>query len=133
MYNVLYSQSSYITHPTVPPPPLRLDVMSKHSSSKVTSQQVDLAMLLYRIPRITQTWQRYANHFSGGTTNSMTGGATRDPMNVGYRFPSGKRIDLLDFREMRRKASMLKTQLTDVRNARKAQRERYVVTQRHHS
>ena len=101
-----------------------VDVMSKHSSSKVTSQQVDLAMLLYRIPRITQTWQRYANHFSGGTTNRMTGGATRDPMNVGYRFPSGKRIDLLDFREMRRKAAVLRSQLTDVRNARKAQRER---------
>ena len=71
--------------------------------------QAELAVLLYRLPRMTSMWSKLAK-------------AADSAMIVGCRGPRGTKIDL-NFKQMRKRISYLKKTLEDVRSTRTAQRQ----------
>jgi len=85
-----------------------LDIIAQNSKSAESAMQAELAILLYRLPRMTRMWRQYAK-------------PVENHLCVGCRGPGNKRIDL-DFKYMRKRISCLKETLNDIRNHRTAQR-----------
>jgi GTPase len=86
-----------------------LDIMAKNSKSAESSMQAELALAIYRLPRMTSMWGKLAK--------------TREyHLSIGCRLPSGKNLDL-DFKQMRQRISYLKRTLDDIRMNRTTQRQ----------
>ena len=86
-----------------------LDIMAKSSKSAESSMQAELALAIYRLPRMTSMWGKLAK-------------AREYHLSIGCRLPSGKNLDL-DFKQMRQRISYLKRTLDDVRANRATQRQ----------
>jgi GTPase len=85
-----------------------LDIMIKNCQSKESSMQAELAMAIYRLPRMTPMWAKLAK-------------TSEHHLSIGSRGPGGKNLDL-DFKQMRKRISCLTKTLEDVRCIRTAQR-----------
>lgn len=85
-----------------------LDIIAQNSKTAEGSLQGELAILLYRLPRMTAMWKILAKPIEKS-------------LSVGYRGPGGKRIDL-DFKMMRKRIRFLTKTIKDVRALRSLQR-----------
>jgi GTPase len=85
-----------------------LDIMIRNCQSKESSMQAELAMAIYRLPRMTPMWAKLAK-------------TSEHHLSIGSRGPGGKNLDL-DFKQMRKRISYLTKTLEDVRCIRTAQR-----------
>ena len=85
-----------------------LDIMIKNCQSKESSMQAELAMSIYRLPRMTPMWVKLAK-------------TSEHHLSIGSRGPGGKNLDL-DYKQMRKRISYLTKTLEDVRCIRTAQR-----------
>ena len=91
---------------------LILDIFALHANTREGKLQVELAQLEYRIPRLTRMWTHLARQ-AGGRAGGMGGG-------VGLRGPGETQLEA-DRREIGRRISFIKEQLSSVR----AHRERH--------
>lgn len=93
---------------------LILDVFAAHARSHEGKIQVELAQLVYRLPRLTRMWTHLARQ-AGGRSGSNSG--------VGVRGPGETQLEV-DRRRVRQRISRLRRELTDIANARSGHRER---------
>lgn len=91
---------------------LILDIFAQHALTHEGKLQVELAQLEYRLPRLTRMWTHLARQ-TGGRAGGASGG-------VGVRGPGETQLET-DRRDIRRRISIIRDQLEDVR----AHRERH--------
>jgi GTPase len=99
---------------------LILDIFAQHAQTREGILQVELAQYEYRLPRLTRAWTHLARQAGGG------GGRTGSKGGVGLRGPGETQLEI-DRQEIRRKITMLKSELEKVREHRerhRAQRKR---------
>jgi GTP-binding protein HflX len=94
---------------------LILDIFAQHASSREGKLQVELAQCQYRLPRLTRLWTHLVRQ-SGARAGGVKGG-------VGLRGPGETQIET-DRRLMRKKISVLKRELEEVRSHRKHRRQK---------
>ncbi len=90
---------------------LILDIFAQHANTREGQLQVELAQYEYRLPRLTRAWTHLARQAGGG------GGRTGSAGGVGLRGPGETQLEV-DRREIRRRISMLKEELEEVRSHR---------------
>jgi GTPase len=93
---------------------LILDIFAQHARTREGALQVELAQYEYRLPRLTRQWTHLARQTGGGAARGGTGG-------VGLRGPGETQLEV-DRREIGRKISKLKEELSLVRAHRQRQR-----------
>ena len=93
---------------------LILDVFAAHARSHEGKIQVELAQLVYRLPRLTRMWTHLARQ-AGGRSGSNSG--------VGGRGPGETQLEV-DRRRVHQRISRLRRELTNIANARSGHRER---------
>jgi len=94
---------------------LILDIFAQHARTKEGQLQVQLAMLTYRLPRLTNMWTHLERQSAGARGRSNGG--------VGLRGPGEKQLES-DKREMRAKISLLNRAIDSVRRHRSQHRSR---------
>lgn len=94
---------------------LILDIFAQHARTREGQLQVQLALLLYRLPRLTNMWSHLERQ-SAGARGKSNGG-------VGLRGPGEKQLES-DRREMKKKISILNKAIDQVRRHRSIQRLR---------
>jgi len=92
---------------------LILDIFAQHARSREGKLQVELAQNQYRLPRLTRLWTHLIRQ-AGGRSGGIKGG-------VGLRGPGETQIES-DRRQMRRRISVLKHQIEEIRLHRKQHR-----------
>lgn len=85
-----------------------LDIVAQNSHSADSAIQAELAIMLYRLPRMTSMWIKLVK-------------STECKSSVGCRGPGTTKIDL-NFKQMRKRISYLKNAIEVVRATRSAQR-----------
>ncbi len=88
---------------------LILDVFAQHARTREGSLQVELAQYEYRLPRLTRLWTHLARQ-AGGRAGGATGG-------VGVRGPGETQLEI-DRREIRRRISLLRREIAELRDQR---------------
>jgi len=94
---------------------LILDIFAQHAKTKEGQLQVQLALLTYRLPRLTNMWSHLERQSAGAKGRSNGG--------VGLRGPGEKQLES-DKRQMKSKISALKKQINSVRVHRSRHRRR---------
>lgn len=94
---------------------LILDIFAQHARTKEGQLQVQLALLTYRLPRLTNMWTHLERQ-SAGSKGRSNGG-------VGLRGPGEKQLET-DKRQMKIKISLLNRAIDAVRRHRSAHRSR---------
>jgi GTP-binding protein HflX len=94
---------------------LILDIFAQHARTKEGQLQVQLALLTYRLPRLTNMWSHLERQ-SAGARGKSNGG-------VGLRGPGEKQLES-DKRQMRAKISLLNRAIDNVRRHRSQHRSR---------
>jgi GTP-binding protein HflX len=94
---------------------LILDIFAQHARTKEGKLQVQLAMLTYRLPRLTNMWTHLERQ-SAGARGKSNGG-------VGLRGPGETQLES-DRRQMNKKISILNRSIDQVRRHRKSHRSR---------
>lgn len=94
---------------------LILDIFAQHARTKEGQLQVQLALLTYRLPRLTNMWSHLERQ-SAGARGKSNGG-------VGLRGPGEKQLES-DKRQMRAKISILNRAIDSVRRHRAQHRYR---------
>eukprot|EP01035_Chromulina_nebulosa_P020537 gene20537-26637_t len=94
---------------------LILDIFAQHARTKEGQLQVQLALLTYRLPRLTNMWSHLERQSAGARGRSNGG--------VGLRGPGEKQLES-DKREMKKKISVLRKSIDSVRSHRMMQRNR---------
>jgi GTP-binding protein HflX len=93
---------------------LILDIFAQHAKTREGALQVELAQYEYRLPRLTRQWTHLARQAGGGGSRSGNAG-------VGLRGPGETQLEV-DRREIGRKISKLKQDLSRVRTHRRQHR-----------
>lgn len=94
---------------------LILDIFAQHARTKEGQLQVQLALLTYRLPRLTNMWSHLERQSAGARGRSNGG--------VGLRGPGEKQLES-DKRQMRSKISLLNRAIDSVRRHRSQHRSR---------
>lgn len=94
---------------------LILDIFAQHAVTREGILQVELAQYEYRLPRLTRAWTHLARQTGGGGGRTGAGGG------VGLRGPGETQLEV-DRREIGRRISTLKSELTKVRAHRQRSR-----------
>jgi GTP-binding protein HflX len=94
---------------------LILDIFAQHARTKEGKLQVQLAMLTYRLPRLTNLWTHLERQSAGGRGKSNGG--------VGLRGPGETQLES-DRRQMNKKISILNRAIGQVRRHRSNHRSR---------
>ena len=94
---------------------LILDIFAQHARTKEGQLQVQLALMTYRLPRLTNMWTHLERQ-SGGARGQSSGG-------VGLRGPGEKQLES-DRRQMKSKISILNRAIDSVRRHRSMHRTR---------
>ncbi len=94
---------------------LILDIFAQHARTKEGQLQVQLALMTYRLPRLTNMWTHLERQ-SGGARGKSSGG-------VGLRGPGEKQLES-DRRQMKMKISILNRAIDAVRRHRSMHRSR---------
>jgi len=94
---------------------LILDIFAQHARTKEGQLQVQLALLTYRLPRLTNMWSHLERQ-SAGARGKSNGG-------VGLRGPGEKQLES-DRRQMKSKISLLGRAIDSVRRHRSQHRKR---------
>lgn len=94
---------------------LILDIFAQHARTREGQLQVQLAILSYRLPRLTNMWTHLERQ-SAGSRGKSNGG-------VGLRGPGETQLES-DRREMKKKISILNQAIDSVRRHRSMQRSR---------
>eukprot|EP01036_Dinobryon_divergens_P025221 gene25222-33747_t len=94
---------------------LILDIFAQHAKTKEGQLQVQLALLTYRLPRLTNMWSHLERQ-SASSKGKSNGG-------VGLRGPGEKQLES-DKREMKNKISILNRAIDSVRRHRSMHRRR---------
>lgn len=94
---------------------LILDIFAQHARTKEGQLQVQLALLTYRLPRLTNMWSHLERQ-SAGSKGRSNGG-------VGLRGPGEKQLES-DKRQMKFKISVLNRAIDTVRRHRSSHRRR---------
>jgi GTP-binding protein HflX len=92
---------------------LILDIFAQHARTKEGQLQVQLAMLTYRLPRLTNMWTHLERQSAGARGRSNGG--------VGLRGPGEKQLES-DRREMKTKIAILNRAIDSVRRHRQSHR-----------
>lgn len=95
---------------------LILDIFAQHAGSREGQLQVELAMLTYRLPRLTKLW----SHLERQTASSKGG---RSSGGVGLRGPGEQQLEA-DRRQMKAKIAQLNREIDMVRLHRSLHRRR---------
>ena len=93
---------------------LILDIFAQHARSAEGKLQVELAQLEYNLPRMRGLWQ-HLERLAGGTATAVGGG-------VGTRGPGETQLET-DRRLARRRITLLKRRLTELRKQREGRRK----------
>ena len=93
---------------------LILDIFARHARTREGALQVELAQLVYRLPRLTRAWTHLARQ-TGGRAGGATGG-------VGVRGPGETQLEI-DRRAIRSRITLLKAELDKVRAHRQQYRQ----------
>lgn len=94
---------------------LILDIFAQHARTKEGQLQVQLALLTYRLPRLTNMWTHLERQSAGARGRSNGG--------VGLRGPGEKQLES-DRRQMKSKISLLNRAIDSVRRHRSSHRSR---------
>lgn len=94
---------------------LILDIFAQHARTREGQMQVQLALMTYRLPRLTNMWTHLERQ-SAGSKGRSNGG-------VGLRGPGEMQLES-DKREMRGKISKLRESINSVRRTRATHRKR---------
>jgi len=94
---------------------LILDIFAQHARTKEGQLQVQLALLTYRLPRLTNMWSHLERQSAGARGRSNGG--------VGLRGPGEKQLES-DKRQMRAKIALLNRAIDSVRRHRSQHRSR---------
>lgn len=94
---------------------LILDIFAQHARTREGQLQVQLALMTYRLPRLTNMWSHLERQ-SAGARGKSNGG-------VGLRGPGEMQLES-DKREMKSKISRLKESIDSVRRTRSSHRKR---------
>ena len=94
---------------------LILDIFAQHARTKEGQLQVQLALMTYRLPRLTNMWTHLERQ-SAGAKGKSSGG-------VGLRGPGEKQLES-DKRELKSKISLLNGAIDNVRRHRSMHRNR---------
>jgi GTP-binding protein HflX len=94
---------------------LILDIFAQHARTYEGMLQVELAQLEYRLPRLTHAWIHLERQAGGG------GGRAGGVGGVGLRGPGEKQLEL-DRREIKKRISRIKDELTKVQEQRSQHR-----------
>ncbi|KAM3567457.1 hypothetical protein VYU27_010397, partial [Nannochloropsis oceanica] len=92
---------------------LILDIFAQHAKTKEGKLQVELALLMYRLPRLTRLWTHLERQSTGGGSTGS----------VGLRGPGESQLES-DKREIRRKIRDLKKELLQLHRHRSLHRVR---------
>ncbi len=95
---------------------LILDIFAQHANTREGKLQVELAQYEYRLPRLTRAWVHLARQAGGGAGRTGSAGG------VGLRGPGETQLEV-DRREIRKRISILKEELEDVRLHRQRHRQ----------
>lgn len=109
------NKSSKTTIKVVDRTALILDIFAQHARSREGQLQVQLALLTYRLPRLTNLWSHLERQASGARGRSNGG--------VGLRGPGEKQLES-DRRQMKSKISALNRAIDSVRRHRAIHRGR---------
>ena len=94
---------------------LILDIFAQHARTREGQMQVQLALMTYRLPRLTNMWTHLERQSAGARGRSNGG--------VGLRGPGEMQLES-DKREMRGKISKLRESIQSVRRTRATHRKR---------
>jgi hypothetical protein len=94
---------------------LILDIFAQHARTKEGQLQVQLALLTYRLPRLTNMWTHLERQSAGARGRSNGG--------VGLRGPGEKQLES-DRRQMKSKIAILNRAIDSVRRHRQSHRRR---------
>jgi GTP-binding protein HflX len=94
---------------------LILDIFAQHARTREGQLQVQLALMTYRLPRLTNMWTHLERQTAGARGRSNGG--------VGLRGPGEMQLES-DKREMKSKISRLKESIDSVRRTRSSHRKR---------
>ena len=95
---------------------LILDIFAQHARSREGQLQVELAMLTYRLPRLTKMWSHLERQTASSKGGKSNGG-------VGLRGPGEQQLEA-DRRQMKVKISQLNKEINSVRAHRSLHRNR---------
>jgi GTP-binding protein HflX len=101
---------------------LILDIFAQRAQTREGRLQVEVALLEYRLPRMTRMWTHLSRQ-TGGSGSGGGGGAAGTGGGVGLRGPGETQIEI-DRRRARDRIAMLKTDLRKVHDQRELYRER---------
>jgi GTP-binding protein HflX len=101
---------------------LILDIFAQRAQTHEGRLQVEVALLEYRLPRMTRMWTHLSRQ-TGGSGSGGTGGAAGAGGGVGLRGPGETQIEI-DRRRARDRITMLKRELGEIHNHRERYRSR---------
>jgi GTPase len=101
---------------------LILDIFAQRAQTREGRLQVEVALLEYRLPRMTRMWTHLSRQ-TGGSGSGGGGGAAGTGGGVGLRGPGETQIEV-DRRRARDRIALLKEELRQVHTQRELYRER---------
>lgn len=101
---------------------LILDIFAQRAQTHEGRLQVEVALLEYRLPRMTRMWTHLSRQ-TGGSGSGGGGGAAGTGGGVGLRGPGETQIEI-DRRRARDRITMLKEELREIHNHRERYRAR---------